>query len=164
MFIIISVTDILFYDSYDSIMVLSCMYIRILTIIATHMHKVRVYQFFAGFVLQTGIFYFFGFLLFHLAHLFFAIAFPLKAKHFMTDYSRIAHIIEMTIIIVLGSIPGVIIVSTSEYQIDGFLPDLCVPSSRNVLFYTILLPIVISATIGLTILFTAFWILRRVSV
>ena len=113
--------------------------------------------------MHTGILYFFGFLLFHLAHLFFAIAFPLKAKHFMTDYSRVAHAVEMTIIIVLGLIPSTVIVSTIEYQIDGFLPDFCVPNSRDVLFYTMLLPIVISATIGLTMLFTAFFILRRVS-
>ena len=83
----------------------------------------------------------------------------------MTDHSRlkIAHAAELIIVLVLGLIPGVIIVSTSKYQIDGFLPDLCAPSRRDVLFYTLLLPIVIGSTIGLTMLFTAFWILRRVS-
>lgn len=82
----------------------------------------------------------------------------------MTDHSRVAHAAELTIIVVLGLIPSVIVVSTSGYHIDGFLPDLCVPSSRDVLFYTILLPILICATIALTMLFTAFWILRRVSI
>ena len=82
----------------------------------------------------------------------------------MTDRSRVAHVAELTIIFVLGLIPSVTVVSTSGYQIDGFLPDLCVPSSRDVLFYSILLPIQIGATVGLTMLFTAFRILRRVSI
>ena len=118
---------------------------------------------FSGFTLQTGIVYFFGFLLFHLGHLLFAIAFPLKAKSFMTDHTRIAHVVEMTIIIILGSLPGIVILSVSKYQIKSFLPYLCVPGSRDVFFYTLTLPIVIGATVGLTMLLTAFWILRRVS-
>ena len=81
----------------------------------------------------------------------------------MTDHTRIAHVIEMTIIIILGSLPGIVILSISKYQIESFLPYLCVPGSRDVFFYTFTLPIVIGATIGLTMLFTAFWILRRVS-
>ena len=119
---------------------------------------------FLGFIIQTGIFYFIGFLLLHLAHLFFAIAFPIKAKLFMIDYSKRAHAIEMIIIMVLGLVPGTIIVSTSGYQIDGFLPDLCSPNNREALFYSLVLPIEISATIGLSLLFTTFWILRQVSV
>ena len=118
--------------------------------------------FISGFVLQTGIMYFFGFLLFHLGHLLYAIAFPLKAKLFMIDYARAAHLIEMVTLIVLGIIPGTIIVSISEYQFDGFLPHLCVPGSRDVFFYTLTLTIEIGATIGLSMLFIAFWILRQV--
>ena len=106
--------------------------------------------------------YFFGFLLFHLGHLLYAIAFPLKAKLFMIDYARIAHLVEMIIIIVLGAIPGIIIVSTSEYQFDGFLPHLCIPGNRDVFFYTLTLTIEIGATIGLSMLFIAFWILHQV--
>ena len=87
----------------------------------------------------------------------------MKAKLFMTDYSRRVHAIEMIIIMILGLLPGTIIVSTSGYQIDGFLPDLCSPKDRDALFYSLVLPIEISATIGLSLLFTTFWILRRVS-
>ena len=81
----------------------------------------------------------------------------------MTDHTRIAHVVEMTIIIILGSLPGIVILSVFEYQIDSFLPYLCVPGSIDIFFYTLMLPIVIGATVGLTMLFTAFWILRRVS-
>lgn len=118
----------------------------------------------SGFFVHSGIFIFFGFLFFHLGHLIFAIAFPFKADYFMTEYSRIAHAVEMIIIIALGLLPGAIIVSTSKYRINDFLPELCVPTSDHLFFYTFSLPIIISATIGLAMLFTAFWIVRRVSV
>ena len=99
-----------------------------------------------------------------MGHLLYAIAFPLKAKRFIDDYARIAHLIEMIIIIVLGVIPGTIILSVSEYQFDGFLPHLCIPGNRDVFFYTLTLTIVIGATIGLSMLFIAFWILRQVCI
>ena len=59
----------------------------------------------------------------------------------MAHHARTAHAVEMTVIIVLGSLPGAIIVGVSEYQIYGFLPHLCLPSSRDVYFYTFVLPI-----------------------
>jgi len=81
----------------------------------------------------------------------------------MTEHAKMVHVIEMIVIISLGLLPSVIIVSTSGYQIDGSLPDLCVPRGRSEFFYTFSLPIVIGATIGLSMLLTAFWILRQVS-
>ena len=117
----------------------------------------------AGFILHSGILWFFGFWLCHLAHLFFALAFPFKAKKFMSDHGRIAHIVEVTIVMILGSLPGVVIINTSQYRIDRFPPDLCVPSNANVFFYTFSLTVAIGSTLGLAMLFTTFTILRRVS-
>ena len=83
---------------------------------------------------------------------------------FMENYATKCHAIEVTIVLVLGSLPGAIIAGTSGYQIDRFPPDLCVPIDPNVFFHTFTLPIAIGATIGLSMLLTTFWILRRVSV
>lgn len=118
---------------------------------------------FTGFILHAGILCFLGFWLFHLAHLLFALAFPFKAKKFMSDYGRIAHIVEVITVIALGSLPGAIIIGTSQYQIDRFPPDLCVPDDPTIFFYTYSLAVAIGSTIGLIMLFTSFTILRRVS-
>ena len=102
----------------------------------------------------------------HLAHLFFAIAFPFKTRRFMADHAKTTHVIEMIIILVLGSLPSIITINISGYQFSEFLPYMyvCTSRDRDVFFYTFLLPIVIGATIGLPMLFTTFWLLRRVSI
>lgn len=116
-----------------------------------------------GFILHSGILCFFGFWLFHLAHLFFSLAFPFKAKQFMSDYGKIAHIVEVIVVILLCTLPGAIIIGTSQYRIDRYPPDICVPSDPNVFFYSFSLTIAIGSTIGLAMLFTTFTVLRRVS-
>ena len=116
-----------------------------------------------GFIVQSGFLYFFGFWLVHLGHLLFALAFPLKAKLFLENHARKCHVMEVTILLALGSLPGAIIAGTSSYQINRFPPDVCVPVDLNVFFYTFTFPIAIGATIGLSMLLTTFCILRRVS-
>jgi len=106
--------------------------------------------------------YFFGFWLFHLAHLLYALAYPIKAKKFMEEHSKVFHVAEVIIVLILGSLAGTVIVGTSEYQINRFPPDLCVATNPSVFFHTFALPIAIGASIGLSMLFTTFWILRRV--
>lgn len=116
-----------------------------------------------GFILHAGILYFVGIWLFHLSHLLFALAFPIKAKNFMMDHSTTCHITEVIIILVLGSLPGAIIVGTSKYHINSFPPEFCIPGNLSVFFHSFELPVAIGATVGLSMSFTAFWILRRVS-
>ena len=90
-------------------------------------------------------------------------AFPFKAINFMNKYSKTAHIVEAIVVFVLGLLPGTIVLSTSKYQIGRFPPDICYPSN-DVIFHTLLLPIIIYATIILAVMFTVFSILRRVSI
>ena len=58
-----------------------------------------------GFILHAGIICFISFLLFHMAHLLFALAFPFKARNFMSEYSKIAHITELILVFVLSALP-----------------------------------------------------------
>lgn len=118
---------------------------------------------FTGFILQTGILCFFGFWLSHLAHLFFALAFPFRAKKFMNEHGKTAHIIEVIIVIVLACAPGAAIIGTIQYQIDRFPPDVCIPSDPDVFFYTFSLAVSIGSTIGLAMLCATFAALRIVS-
>ena len=50
-------------------------------------------------------------------------AFLFKAKHLMTEYAKTAHAVEMIIIVVLGLLPSAIIVGTSGYPFESFLPS-----------------------------------------
>ena len=81
----------------------------------------------------------------------------------MSEYSKIAHITELILVLVLSAFPGIVVLTTSKYQIDQFPPDVCYPSV-DIIFYTLTLPIAIYVTIGLAMLFTVFTILHRVSV
>ena len=56
-----------------------------------------------GFILHAGILCFCSLISFHLAHLLFALAFPFKAMNFMNKYSKTAHIVEVIVVLVLGS-------------------------------------------------------------
>ena len=116
-----------------------------------------------GFIVHAGTLCFTGFWLLHLGHLLFALTFPFKAKKFMNDYGRTTHIVEVIVVIVLGSLPGAVVIGTSKYQIYSFPPEMCVPSNSSVIFYTYSLTFSIGSTIGLGMMFTAFSVLRRVS-
>ena len=96
-----------------------------------------------------------------MAHLLFILAFPLKAWNFMSKHSKIAHIVEVAVVLVVSILPGVITLSISEYHFDRFPPNICYPNI-SVFFYTFTMPLEICATIGLAMLFLAFSYLRQV--
>ena len=78
-----------------------------------------------------------------------------------TQFRRIAHFIEVLIILVFGLLPSIVIVSTSGYQFVGF-PPVCNNEIPKVFFYTLIFPISIEATIGLSMLLASLWLLRKV--
>ena len=78
----------------------------------------------------------------------------------MNKYSKTAYIVEVIAVLVLGCLPGIIVLSTSKYQIGRFPPDTCFPST-DIIFHTFKFPFLIYATLILAMLFT---VLRRVSV
>ena len=81
----------------------------------------------------------------------------------MNKYSKTAHIVEVIAVLVLGCLPGIIVLSISNYQIGRFPPDTCFPSI-DIIFHTFQFPFMIYATIILAMLFTVYSILRRVSI
>ena len=80
----------------------------------------------------------------------------------MNKYSKNAHIVEVIVVLMLGCLPGIIVLSTSKYQIGRFPPDTCFPST-DIIFHTFKFPFLIYATLILAMLFTVFLILHRVS-
>ena len=106
---------------------------------------------------------FFGFWIFHLAHLLYSLISPMRSQNLMKSkqFRRITHFIEVLIILVCGLLPSIVIVSTSGYQFVGF-PPVCNNEIPEVFFYTLIFPISIEATIGLSMLLVSLWLLRKV--
>jgi len=105
-----------------------------------------------------------GFWAAHLFHMFYSLAFPFKAHNFMLSHStkRRVHLIEVVVITSLGLLSGIITISTSGYEFIGF-PRSCTASSSAGLFYTLILPITIGFTIGISLMCASVLIVRRVS-
>jgi len=124
---------------------------------------VQLFEFFVGLVVQTGALVFFGFWLFHLFRLFHSLLYPFKAQQLMksTRFKRYAHLIEVLIVLGCGFIPSIVIVSTSGYGYSGF-PPLCNSQNPAVFFYTLILPIALGSTVGLSMLLFSLWIIRKV--
>ena len=119
---------------------------------------------YVGAIVQSGALIFFGFWVFHLFHLLHTLVSPLKAQNLLKSqrFRRSVHLIEVLVVLVCGLLPSVIIVSTSGYQYSGF-PPICTHATPEVLFYTLIFPISIEATIGLCMLLISLWLLRKVT-
>ena len=107
---------------------------------------------------------FFGFWIFHLAHLLHSLISPMRSQNLMKSkrFRRIVHLVEVLIILVCGLLPSIVIVSTSGYQFVGF-PPVCNSKIPDVFFYTLIFPISIEATIGLCMLLVSLWLLHKVT-
>ena len=116
-----------------------------------------------GFVIQSGALVFFGFWILHLFHLLYSLVFPLKSQHLMRSkqLKRSVHLIEVLIVLICGLLPSAIIIGTSGYHYIGF-PPICTNEIPEVLFYTLIFPVSIEATVGLCMLLILLWIIRKV--
>ena len=107
---------------------------------------------------------FVGFWIAHLLHMFYSMAFPFRAHHFMSSHSttRRVHFIEVFVIVTVGLLSSTIIINTSGYEFVGF-PQFCSAASLAGYFYAQLLPFTIGSTIGILTLCTLVLIVRGVS-
>ena len=96
--------------------------------------------------------------------MFFSLAFPFEAQRFMSSHSTKikVYFIEVVVIVTVGLLPSTITISTSRYEFIGYTQG-CAPSSTAGFFYTILLPMTIGATIGISLLCASVLVVRRVS-
>lgn len=113
--------------------------------------------------MQNGALVFFGFWLVHLCHLFHSLLYPMRAQQLMKSsaFKRSAHIIEVLVVLGCGLIPSVVIASTSGYVYSGFPPQ-CNSKNSALLFYTMILPIALGATVGLCVILLSLWNLCKV--
>jgi len=113
-----------------------------------------------GLVVHCGAFFVIGFLIFHLSHLLHTLTNPFRAQILLKSvrYTRTAHIAETLTVLICGSLPSIVLFSTSGYGYSGF-PPLCYSKNPATLFYTLILPISIGSTIILCLLLASIWVL-----
>ena len=129
-----------------------------------HLYTILILASFAGFIVQLLYSCFEGFWFFHLLHLFLSLVYPFKTKLWLDSPSRRhrIHLIEVIIVMLFGLLYPVITISTAkpQYYYNGWY---CAAVSATVAFYGGIVPRLVVFCIGLIILFSSLWILRKVS-
>ena len=98
----------------------------------------------------------------HLFHLFLGVAFPFRSRFLNENKWKIRlHVVEVLGSVVLCSLAPTIFVSVSEYTLGRFPPLFALPS-REVAFYTIVLPLCIILAVGVNITFYTFLSIHKV--
>ena len=98
----------------------------------------------------------------HLFHLFLALSFPFWSE-FLSEqkWKTRLHIAEVFGCIVVSSIAPIVCLSVSQYTIARF-PPLFVRPSRDIFFYSVMLPNTILLAIGVNLTVYSFCIIRKV--
>ena len=124
---------------------------------------VSVYNY-TGFFVQVGVSLFCLFWMFHVFHVFASLAFPFKTNKLLRSNSskRRIHVAEISLILLFGFVPNIVILSTSGYQYSG-ITLICHPTSMTVFFYTLMFPVTLGSMLGCCFLFGSFWIIRKVN-
>ena len=112
-------------------------------------------------MVQATLIIFIGFWIAHLLHMFYSVAFPFRANHFMTSHSATRRV-QAFVIITLGLLIGTINIITSEYRFTGF-PKVCASASLDGFFYSQLIPLTIGGSIAILTLCFLVLIVRNVS-
>ena len=98
----------------------------------------------------------------HLFHLFLGVAFPFWSRFLNEKKWKIRlHVVEVLGSVVLCSLAPTIFVSVSEY-VPGKFPPLFAVASREVIFYTIVLPLAIILAAGINLTFYTLLSIHKV--
>ena len=101
--------------------------------------------------------------LLHLIHLFIKIVFPIWSRKLDRKQTKIIlHVTEVTGAFILCGLVPIIFVSVSEYSFFQFPPIYCA-ASRQVVFYTICLPLCVILASGVILAIIMFWTLHKAS-
>ena len=104
------------------------------------------------------------FWLLHLIHLFIRVAFPVWSRKLDRKRTKnILHVVEVAVALFLCIVAPTFTIIFSKYQVVQFPPNICFPSTKEVSFYTVCLPLCITTGIGTILVIITFWILNKVS-
>ena len=109
-------------------------------------------------LMQLGIWWFF-----HIIALFWKIRFPFHARSFEKVHGfKHLHITAVILGVVLPLIPSIIMMATGGFVTARFPPVVCQSSDGATAFYSFLVPIIIMAQIGISLLVIIFWTIHKV--
>ena len=112
------------------------------------------------FIILMGVFW-----LLHISHVYLNILFPIRLNFLNhRTWSRGLHATEVTMAFILSAIgPITVLISGNEYNVIILPPIMCFPSTR-LSIYTLFIPLVLMATIGVCLIIIIFWALIKVSI
>ena len=106
-----------------------------------------------------GIFWFL-----HISHVYLNILLPIQLNFLnRKTWSRGLHATEVTVALILSAIgPMAVLISETEYNINTLPPIMCFPST-HLSVYTLFVPLVLIATVGVCLIIMILWALIKVS-
>ena len=125
---------------------------------------ILLYFLIIGFVFHWTIMLMAAFWVLHALHVFLKIIFPLWSRKLDVKQTKITlHVVEAVGAFILCGLPPIAYISTSKYSFGRFPPLLCVPS-KDVFFYTVLVPMCIMMGTGVILTIIMFSMLHKVSI
>ena len=100
---------------------------------------------------------------FYVFHLFLGLAFPFWSARLFSEETRKLKICVLEIFgafIFSGTFPTIVL-SMSDFRLARFPPVIVIPS-KDLILYTLLLPIAILLIVGVNLTFLSFWIIHKV--
>ena len=116
-----------------------------------------------GCVVTSGLIVYTYFWLLYISHMVLKIFYPLKsAKLFNSDYSTAIFIVEILVIVIIGTTPAIVNAGLSNYDILVFPPSQC-GNDDTIRFYVLILPIMICNVIAGILMLLAVYEIHVVS-
>ena len=119
--------------------------------------------FIVGFAFASGTVLYGMFWFLYIFHLSLKLLYPLKsAKLDRSNHSKRIHIIEIFVVLIIGTVPYIVFAATSKYEIVRFQPILC-GFNTTYLFYATVLPTIGVGSGGLVLMLLVLYKLHIVS-
>lgn len=99
----------------------------------------------------------------HIFMLFWKIHFPLHASSFRPRMKYI-HIAMVSVALLLPTIPSITAAAIGGYNMARIPPFVCIGTSANATFYSLVLPILLLSQGGIIMLIVIFWSIHKVRV
>ena len=104
----------------------------------------------------------------HVVSLFWGIQFPFHAKSFKTAHHlKYIHIPMVIVGLVLPTLPGIVASTAGDptvrgFRITTFHPNLCGSLQKDIIIYSLILPMNLIVVTGISLLIITFWVIHKV--
>ena len=118
----------------------------------------------AGSLITSGFVLYIYFWLIYVSHLALRLCLPLKsARLFNTDHSRIIYSIEVTIVLLISTLPSLVSAGLGRYRIDVFPPIYCLLDKQTYRLLVTIVPVLIGGCACVIVMLLILYTIHMVS-